>query len=183
MTPKKQPPHLFVQDILDLHWCSYDGRCNDKLPYAVSNQVGELRRVFPIFVSFSKSYSFYGDGLGTVLDRSGAEYVIEELAADERERAMGFPTGTTQLPNHFISKYQRRMLLGQAMDLNCLTLITAIALVEQHCLHTLAPSAPSFSKLSVAMQNLPLSKTDFEVTRGGWQQRKHPLKRWDTKFF
>jgi hypothetical protein len=38
---------------------------------------------------------------------------------DEHERAMGFPTGSTNV--HGISEQQRRFLLGQAMNLNCLT--------------------------------------------------------------
>jgi hypothetical protein len=42
-----------------------------------------------------------------------------EPNAEERERAMGFPTGTIQV--HGILEQQRRFLLGQAMDLNCLT--------------------------------------------------------------
>jgi hypothetical protein len=44
-----------------------------------------------------------------------------EPNADERERAMDCPTSTTQVPG--ISEQQRRFLLGQAMDLNCLTWI------------------------------------------------------------
>lgn len=39
-----------------------------------------------------------------------------EPSADERERAMGFLTGTTAAPG--ISEGHRRFVLGQAMDLN-----------------------------------------------------------------
>ena len=53
------------------------------------------------------------------------------MNADEREQAMGFLIGTTQLPNHSISEYQRRMLLGQAIDLNCLTWLIAIVVADQ----------------------------------------------------
>jgi hypothetical protein len=42
-----------------------------------------------------------------------------EPNADERERAMGFLMGTTNVPS--LSNHQRRFLLGHAMDVNCLT--------------------------------------------------------------
>jgi hypothetical protein len=52
-----------------------------------------------------------------------------EPNADERERAMGFPTSTTNV--HGMSEQQRRFLLGQAMDLNCLTWVVLEEYVEQ----------------------------------------------------
>ena len=82
------------------------------------NKAGEPCRALPAFVSFSKSYAFCGDGPGTILDTRSAKYVTKEPNTDEPERAMGFLTRTTQLLDHSISEYQRRMLLGQAMDLN-----------------------------------------------------------------
>jgi hypothetical protein len=51
-----------------------------------------------------------------------------EPNADERERAMGFPTGTINV--HGISKQQRRFLLDQAMDLNCLTWVVSLVVAE-----------------------------------------------------
>jgi hypothetical protein len=52
-----------------------------------------------------------------------------EPNANERERAMGFPTGITNVPS--ISKQQHRFLLGQAMDLNCLTWVVSLVVTEQ----------------------------------------------------
>ena len=143
----QRPSHLFVQDILDPHRRPRDVRWDDKPPYAVVNIAGEPRRALPTFVSFSKSYAFRGDGPGTILDTIGVEYVTEEPNEDERERAMGFLTGTTHLCDNSISKYQRRMLLGQAMDLNCLTWILAIVVTDQHRLHAMVSSVPLFSDL------------------------------------
>ena len=54
---------------------------------------------------------------------------LEEPNAGERERAMGFPTGTTAAPN--VPEGQRRRLLGQAMDLNSLNFVLAISLLHQ----------------------------------------------------
>jgi hypothetical protein len=42
---------------------------------------------------------------------------------------MGFPTGVTLVPS--ISEASRRQVLGQAMDLNCLTWIVSLGMAEQ----------------------------------------------------
>ena len=47
-----------------------------------------------------------------------------EPLADERERAMGFRTGTTAAP--ILSEGQRRFMLGQAMDLR--TMVWTVSL-------------------------------------------------------
>ena len=49
--------------------------------------------------------------------------------ADERERAMGFPTSTTVA--HGLQEGQRRFLLGQSMDLNSIVWIIGICLAAQ----------------------------------------------------
>lgn len=51
-----------------------------------------------------------------------------EPNADERERAMDFLTGTTNM--HGMSKQQWRFLLGQTMDLNCFTQVVFLVVVE-----------------------------------------------------
>ncbi len=51
-----------------------------------------------------------------------------EPNVDERKRAMGFPTRVTSVP--FISEASRRQVLGQAMDLNCLTWIVSLGMAE-----------------------------------------------------
>jgi len=51
-----------------------------------------------------------------------------EPNADERDRAMGFPIGVTLVP--FISEASCRQVLGQAMDLNCLTWIVSLGMVK-----------------------------------------------------
>jgi hypothetical protein len=110
-------PDVYVSDILDSHRtprCVYH---DNQAPLAVVNRKGEPRRAFPILVSFARSYAFKDNGPGLVWDSIMQEMV--EPNADERERAMGFPTSTTNVNG--ISEQQRRFLLGQAMDLNSLT--------------------------------------------------------------
>jgi hypothetical protein len=53
----------------------------------------------------------------------------EEPSADERERAMGFLTGTTAAPD--LSEGQRRFLLGQAIDLNTLVWVCGLCFAAQ----------------------------------------------------
>ena len=99
------PSHLFVQDTLDPHRHPHNVRWNDKPSYAVVNIAREPHRALSTFVSFSKSCAFCGDGPSTILDIKGVEYITKEPNVDERERAMGFLTGTTQLSDHSISEY------------------------------------------------------------------------------
>ncbi|OAE24897.1 hypothetical protein AXG93_2931s1400 [Marchantia polymorpha subsp. ruderalis] len=53
---------------------------------------------------------------------------LVEPNADERERAMGFMTGATAAAS--VSEASRRQVLGQAMDLNCLTWIVSLDLAK-----------------------------------------------------
>jgi hypothetical protein len=110
-------PDVYVSDILDPHWTPWRVYHDDQAPLAVVNRKGEPRRAFPTLVSFARSYAFKDNRPGLVWDSITQEMV--EPNADERERAMGFSTSTTNV--HGISEQQRRYLLGQAMDLNCLT--------------------------------------------------------------
>ena len=54
---------------------------------------------------------------------------LEEPQADERERAMGFPTGTTAAPE--LTESQRRQILGQAMDLTSMVWFVGVCLAVQ----------------------------------------------------
>ncbi len=57
-----------------------------------------------------------------------------EPNTDERKHAMGFPTRMTSIPS--ISKASRRQMLGQAVNLKCLTLIINLGVAEQRRLKT-----------------------------------------------
>jgi hypothetical protein len=109
-------PDVCVSNILDPHRTLRRIYHDDQAPLAVVNRKGEPRRAFPTLVSFACSYAFKDHGPGLVWDSMTQEMV--EPNADERERAMGFPTGTTNV--HGMSEQQRRFLLDQAMDLNYL---------------------------------------------------------------
>ena len=86
---------------------------------------------------------------------------------------MGFSTGTTQVQRTPISEMQRRALLGQAMDLNCVTWLLAIATAEQH--HVDAQRQPALSHYAspIAWSNYLTSGAHVKLA-GGVRQTKHP---------
>ncbi|CAK9224333.1 unnamed protein product [Sphagnum troendelagicum] len=114
--------HLIVDNILDIGRCSQVVKVVDRSPMAVVNQVGQPRMALPTFVSFPASHAYREGGPGLVWDTCLQQLV--EPNANERECAMGFPTRMTFVPS--ISEASRWQVLGQAMDLNCLTWILAL---------------------------------------------------------
>ena len=76
---------------------------DDQAPLVVVNYKGEPRRILPMLVSFACSYVFKDSGLRLLWDSLTQEMV--EPNADERERAIGFLIGTTNIPN--LSEHQR----------------------------------------------------------------------------
>ena len=56
---------------------------NDKPLYVVINIVEEPYKALPTFVNFFKSYAFCRDELNTILNTSGAEYMIKKPNVDE----------------------------------------------------------------------------------------------------
>jgi site-specific DNA-cytosine methylase len=80
----------------------------------------------PTFINFLASHAYREDVHGLVWDTCLQQLV--EPNVDERERAMGFPTRITFVPS--ISEASRRQVLGQAMELNCLTWIVNLRMAE-----------------------------------------------------
>ena len=123
----RRPPRREVDGILDDHRISTEVSTDDEPPLAVVNRVGFTRRAFPTLMCYPASFAFRAHGPGMVWDTTSQTY--EEPSADERERAMGFLTGTTAAPD--LSEGQRRFLLGQAIDLNTLVWICGICFAVQ----------------------------------------------------
>jgi hypothetical protein len=82
---------------------------------------------------------------------------------DELERAMGFPTGTTQVAG--ILEQQRRFLLGQAMDPNYLIWVVSLVVVEQQRLASSLVGHMGFYELRSAMEPPHLVKQTSKVSR------------------
>jgi hypothetical protein len=123
----QRPVRRELDDILDDHRVSTEVTKDDEPPLAVVNLVGFTRRAFPTLMCYPGSFAFRTRGPGMVWDSSSQTY--EEPSADERERAMGFLTGTTAAPN--LSEGQRRFLLGQAIDLNTLVWVCGLCFAVQ----------------------------------------------------
>jgi hypothetical protein len=164
-----RPSELKVDDILDAGRQSQAVRHDDRSPLAVVNKVGQPRQALPTFVSFPASHAFCEGGPGLVWDEKLQR--LTEPSADERERAMGFPTGTTHAAS--ITEAARRQVLGQAMDLNCLTWIVALGMAEQRRMLAMGVSTGLPS-----MCSLPSGTS--EARAGGIKvEERYPWTSWD----
>ncbi|OAE34605.1 hypothetical protein AXG93_167s1160 [Marchantia polymorpha subsp. ruderalis] len=83
----------------------------------VSTKEGQPRMALPTLVSYPTSHAYRDGGSGLLWDSTLHQLV--EPNVDEREHAMGFMTGVTAAS--LVSEASRRQVLGQAIDLNCLT--------------------------------------------------------------
>jgi hypothetical protein len=116
--------HLIVDSILDIGRHYQVVKVADMSPMAVVNQVGQPRMALPTFVNFPMSHAYREGGPGLVWDIC-LQWLVEPIA-DERERSMGFPIGVTSVPS--ISEASCQQVLGQTMDLNCLTWIVSLGM-------------------------------------------------------
>jgi hypothetical protein len=167
-------PDVYVSDILDPHRIPRYVYHDDQAPLAVINRKGEPRRAFPTLVSFARSYAFKNNEPGLAWDSITQEMV--EPNTDERERAMGFPTDTTIV--HGISEQQRRFLLGQAMDLNCLLWVVSLVVAEQRRLASTLIGHMGFYELRSAMEPPHLVTRPSKVVGGKRASIAHPWNLW-----
>jgi len=105
------------------------------------NTIRKPRSVWPTFVSFPGAHTFQGDGPSLVYHHASTTW--DEPSPEEKERAMGFQTGTT---NHTkVTKLERKVLLGKCMDLNSLTwLLVTYVLFQMYTTPTPIQSTCSF---------------------------------------
>jgi hypothetical protein len=89
---------------------------------------------------------------------------------------MGFSTGTTNV--HGISEQQRRFLLGQAMDLNCLTWVVSLVVAEQRRLASTLIGHMDFYELRSAMEPPHLVTPPRKVVGGERASIAHPWNLW-----
>ncbi|GAX85939.1 hypothetical protein CEUSTIGMA_g13355.t1, partial [Chlamydomonas eustigma] len=84
-------------------------------PWCTANVPGKLLKVLPTLVARVDSYAFRsrpdGEGQGQVLDEAGN---LVPLTLEERERILGYPTGSTDIPA--ISFNARHHILGSCFD-------------------------------------------------------------------
>jgi hypothetical protein len=170
-------PNVYVSDILDPHRTPRRVYHDDQVPLAAINRKGEPRRAFPTLVSFAHLYAFKDNESGLVWNSITQEMV--EPNADERKKAMGFPTSTTNVNG--ISEQQRRFLLGQAMDLNYLIWVVSLVVAEQRRLASTLIGHMGFYELRLAMKPPYLVTRPRKVVGGERASIAHPWNLWDTE--
>jgi hypothetical protein len=174
---RTKQPDVYVSDILDPHRTPRHIYHDDKAPLAVVNRKGEPRRAFSTLVNFAHTYAFKDNGPGLVWNSVTQEMV--ESNADKRERAMGFRIGTTNL--HGMSEQQRRFLLGQAMDLNCLTWVVSLVVAEQRRLVSTLIGHMGFYELRSAMEPPHLVTRPSKVVGGERASIAHLWNLWSVE--
>jgi hypothetical protein len=170
---------VYVSDILDPYKAPRRVYHDDQASLAVVNRKEEPRRVLPMLVSFACLYAFKDNGPGLVWDSTTQEMV--EPNADERERAMDFSTGTTNVPG--LLEHQRRFLLGQAMDVNCLIWIVSLVVAEQKRLASSLVGYMGFYELRAAMEPPPLVMMPSKVVGSKEASTAHPWDMWSFRSF
>jgi hypothetical protein len=117
-------PNLQVSHILDDQSSCQPVTRQEKPLWFPLNTIGKPRGPWPTFVSFPRAHAFQKDEPGLVYHHALATW--NEPSPEERERAMGFQTGTTSLTK--VTRLERNALLGRGMDLNSLTwlLVTCV---------------------------------------------------------
>ena len=116
----ERDPDLMVQDILEPGRQVKLVKQDDSGPQYTCNFKGMQRRAWPTLMASEASYAFRKKGghpgPGMVWDARLSDWT--EPTAQERERAMGFPAGSTAAQG--LTERERCRLLGNAMDLNAL---------------------------------------------------------------
>jgi hypothetical protein len=135
-------PNLQVFHILNDQSSCQPFTRQDKPPWFPTNTIGKPRGVWPTFVSFPGAHAFQGAGPGLVYRHASATW--DEPSPEERERAMGFQTGTTSHTK--VTRLECNALLRRSMDLNSLTwLLVKCVLFQMYTTLTLIQSTCSSS--------------------------------------
>ena len=123
----RRAPHRYVVDILDSHHEMTGVIRTNGPPFYPVNRGGGVE-CLPTLVSFPGSRAFRTGKPGE-LQLCGASWHdasgFEEPSPDERERCLGYSTGSTRAPG--LTEAVRHRLLGQCMDQGTVEAILAIA--------------------------------------------------------
>ena len=160
----KRAPGILVEDVLDA------GRTPLQLspasrqqppPFYPCNQ-SDAVEALPTLVSYPKSRAFRDGRPGVLLDAATQKHV--EPNPDERERLLGYSTGTTAAPG--LTDKHRHHLTGQCMDANTMCALLAACIALDTALPVIRPCLPqtalSANFAVLAPLQPPLSRTDLE---------------------
>jgi len=122
------PGNRIVNDILDDGRTTQEVRRPDAPPFYPANIPGQPMRALPTLVATPSSYAFRERGAGMLHVRSTGQLV--QPNPDERERALGYPTGCTAAPG--VTPRQRHAVTGRCMDAFTLRGLMGICIVLHH---------------------------------------------------
>lgn len=124
-------PDTEVADILDDYHAIPPAQRSDGQPFFRCNVRGQSLKALPTLVAYVGSRAFRPGKQGAVWNLLTQQW--EEPNPDERERALGYLTGTTAAPG--ISEKQRHEATGNCMDANAMQILLAIAEGVSHHLN------------------------------------------------
>lgn len=133
----QRPEGVLVNDVLDPHRTAQPILRNQRVPFyqcplRVDPVTGYAPMpALPTFVSYYGSRAYRDGARGMVFDFQSSQW--EEPNADEKERCMGYLTGTTVAPG--VTELQRHDIIGRCMDGNTMFMLwgatSALALLQE----------------------------------------------------
>ena len=128
----QRAPGILVDSIMDPGRHSSPVLQPDRPPFYPANQQGGQRSAFPTFTAYPLSRAFRAGQAGSVYDSAVGGWT--EPNPSERERALGYSTGTTAAPG--LSLEDRHVLTGNCIDQSALT-----GLIRAMLVLSVSPSA------------------------------------------
>jgi site-specific DNA-cytosine methylase len=133
----QRPAGRLVNNILDTGRTSQPVKSTDFPPRYVCNRIGKPMEALPTLVAFRGSHAFREGKSGMVLDSNLG--CLQEPNPDERERALGYDTGTTNRPP--LTDLQRHEVTGRCMDRFAVSSLMAI----YRAIHEFTRSSPTLT--------------------------------------
>jgi hypothetical protein len=141
----ERAPGRTVDSVLDAGRRSQPVTHPDRAPQYRVNEPGRPREALPTLVSRESSHAFRDGKAGMVLDAKGN---LTSLTVAERERALGYPAGSTAAPG--LSDRHRHAVTGACMDAHCMEHLYAILSALQRWHELTVPVQIEEVELSVA---------------------------------
>ena len=166
-----RPAGLLVDPLLDPgHTCPPHQRRQQRPPNYPCNHHVDQVEALPTLVSFPSSNNFRDDRPGMLHDAATGNLI--EPNPDERERLLGYATGTTAAPG--LTTAHRFRLTGQCMDANTLRGIFTLCVVLDDVLPTLHPRSTASHALVAAAQLPQLAQLSNPEWKRRWPHNRGP---------
>jgi len=138
----ERPPGRTVSMALGPGRSAQPVKVADRPPRFCCNVPGQPMQAWPTLMAHPNSYAYRPGEPGSIINREGN---CTQPTADEREFALGYPTGSTAAPG--VSELQRRRVLGECMDSHCMQALYAITSAWWRALH---PQHPAVSESHIS---------------------------------